>query len=99
MSEATKRSWVGTTCGTCGQPGHRYGATDREHKPNAVGCVNTLREVVERLERENTALREAVATLMYAQAATIAAEHREAWRRTLSAARNLLDTPSDLGVS
>lgn len=34
-------------CANCGQPAHRYGSTDPEHKPNLMGCINTLRHQLE----------------------------------------------------
>lgn len=36
-------------CGICGRGAHRYGTSDPEHKYDAMGCVNMLLPVVEKL--------------------------------------------------
>lgn len=37
-------------CEMCGQPYHRYGLSDPEHKYDAMGCVNALRGRVEKFD-------------------------------------------------
>lgn len=48
-------------CAVCGVSPHRYGTTDPEHKYDAMGCVNMLLPLVEKLRAENALLRNALA--------------------------------------
>lgn len=41
-------------CGICGVEYHRYGSTDRNHRPDAVACVNTLRWLICEIGRSSS---------------------------------------------
>ena len=50
----TKVQWAefrAQPCGMCGEPYHRFCDHDPEHEWNAIACINSLREHIERLEK------------------------------------------------
>ncbi|MHB1524899.1 MAG: hypothetical protein ACYCZN_01240 [Candidatus Dormibacteria bacterium] len=51
----TEAEWAAARaepCGMCGEPYHRFCDHDPEHEWDAIACINSLREHVERLEKE-----------------------------------------------
>ena len=51
LSEAQWAALRAQPCGICDEPYHRFCDHDPEHEWDAIACINSLREHIERLER------------------------------------------------